>query len=97
LGRTYEGQNRGESREVLSLKGFELKVTYGLYKGKTFQQMIERFPEDVLGKKVHYKFASTFPLLIKLIDTKSPLSVQVHTNNFLVKESHNSYAKYGTF
>jgi len=93
LGRTYEGQNKGESWEVSALKGFESKVTSGLYKGKTLPQLIKEYPETVLGKKVHEKFGTTFPLLIKFIDAKSPLSVQVHPNDFLAKKRLNSYGK----
>ena len=51
-------------------------VLNGEFKGKTLFEAIEAFGNDCLGKNaMSFKY---FPLLIKLIDAKDKLSVQVH-------------------
>ena len=46
-----------------------------------------------LGNKVYKAFGTEFPLLIKFIDAKTPLSIQVHPSNALAKERHDSFGK----
>ena len=48
---------------------------------------------DLVGDKVYNKFGLDFPLLIKFIDASDKLSVQVHPDNKLAFERHNSYGK----
>lgn len=48
---------------------------------------------DLVGDKIYNKFGLLFPLLIKLIDAQDALSIQVHPNDQLAKERHNSYGK----
>jgi mannose-6-phosphate isomerase len=52
------------------------RVADGPLKGKTIAELIEQSPDELLGN-----FAGRFkrfPLLLKLLDVKEPLSVQVH-------------------
>lgn len=49
----------------------------GPCKGLSLRELIERFGTSLLGKT---KGASSFPLLIKILDAREPLSVQVHPN-----------------
>jgi len=54
-------------------------VTNGLYQGYTLTQLFAQYPENIMGK-----FASTFdrfPLLLKFLDCKEVLSVQVHPSD----------------
>jgi len=51
-------------------------VTSGEFKGRTIEQLIERFPKDMLGRLAG-RF-TRFPLLLKFLDAKEMLSVQVH-------------------
>jgi mannose-6-phosphate isomerase len=39
------------------------------------------------------KFRNEFPLLIKFIDAKTPLSIQVHPSDEIAKQRHNSFGK----
>ena len=55
--------------------------------------MINEFPEEILGKKCIARFGNTFPLLIKFIDARLPLSVQVHPNDDLANKRHNCNGK----
>ena len=52
-------------------------IEHGEYKGKTLQEILEEHPE-YLGTKV---YSGEFPILIKLIDAKKDLSVQVHPDD----------------
>ncbi len=51
-------------------------VSSGEFKGRTIEQLIERFPEDMLGRLAG-RF-TRFPLLLKFLDAREMLSVQVH-------------------
>ncbi|KAG1647784.1 putative mannose-6-phosphate isomerase GmuF [Nymphon striatum] len=50
-------------------------------------------PEGVLGKSVVDRFGTDFPILIKFIDAKQDLSIQLHPNDALAKERHDSFGK----
>ena len=51
-------------------------IANGEYKGRTLLEYIEKMGKDILGTNCD-KF-DDFPILIKLIDAKDNLSVQVH-------------------
>jgi mannose-6-phosphate isomerase len=42
---------------------------------------------------VYYQFGKQFPLLFKYLDAREDLSIQVHPNDQLAKERHNSFGK----
>ncbi|MBQ8973412.1 MAG: class I mannose-6-phosphate isomerase [Clostridia bacterium] len=63
----------GESLEVSALKGRESIVRNGIHVGKTFTRVIEQWGEDLTGP-----IEGEFPLLLKLLDAREMLSVQVH-------------------
>ncbi len=48
---------------------------------------------DITGDAVFDKFGNEFPLLIKLIEARKDLSIQVHPGNDLAKKRHNAYGK----
>ncbi|MDA7707568.1 class I mannose-6-phosphate isomerase, partial [Flavobacteriaceae bacterium] len=54
---------------------------------------LESYTSDLLGEKNFRQFGTKFPLLIKFIDAKQDLSVQLHPNDQLAKERHNSFGK----
>ena len=57
------------------------------------QEMVEIYMGDLVGEKVYDKFGIEFPLLVKHIDTAALLSIQVHPDDRLAAERHNSYGK----
>lgn len=65
-------------------------VANGEFSGMSFTELVKKHPE-FLGKKGS-KY-SDFPLLIKFIDAKSDLSVQVHPNDEYAAKHENSYGK----
>lgn len=83
----------GESWELSTVKGDVSIISNGEYKGKSLNDLISEFPEEVLGTKIHEKFGTEFPLLFKFIDAKEDLSIQVHPNDELAKKRHNSFGK----
>lgn len=85
--------NIGESWEISVVPGHESVVRVGEYKGRKITDLIEEFGEELLGKKVVEKYGSNFPLLVKFIDANDNLSVQVHPNDQLAMQRHNSYGK----
>ncbi|RED47526.1 type I phosphomannose isomerase catalytic subunit [Seonamhaeicola aphaedonensis] len=93
LNKDYNETNIGESWEISGVENDETLVADGGLKGKTLQQLISAFKGDIVGNTVYQKFGDTFPLLIKFIDAKTPLSIQVHPSNDIAKERHNSFGK----
>jgi mannose-6-phosphate isomerase len=93
LNKQYNEENIGESWEISDVSGDETVVEKGSLKGNTLRDLTMEFKEDFLGKSVYEKFGEEFPLLIKFIDAKTPLSIQVHPSNSLAKERHNSFGK----
>lgn len=85
--------NIGESWEISDVKGSQTKVKNGLLAGKTLKELIEIYEDDLVGTMVFKTFNHEFPLLIKFIDAKLPLSVQVHPNNELARLRHDSFGK----
>jgi mannose-6-phosphate isomerase len=88
-----EKKNIGESWEISCVKDNVSVVSNGELKGKSLDELIETYGESLLGKPVIERFGTIFPLLIKFIDAKEPLSIQVHPNDKLAKERHNSFGK----
>lgn len=83
----------GESWEISGVKNDISVVANGSLRGKSLNDLLEDYKEEFLGKKVFKNFGAEFPLLIKFIDAKTELSVQLHPNDKLAKERHNSFGK----
>jgi len=83
----------GESWEISNVENNVSIVANGHLKGKSLGDLIEIYGADLLGKKVYERFGKSFPLLIKFIDAKDALSIQVHPDDKLAKERHNSFGK----
>lgn len=53
-------------------------IINGKYKGKTFKDYLDLVGNKVIGKNYN---KDRFPILVKFIDAKSPLSIQVHPDD----------------
>ncbi|MFY9242199.1 MAG: type I phosphomannose isomerase catalytic subunit [Polaribacter sp.] len=93
LKKNYTEENIGESWEISDVSGDETIVAEGSLIGKTLRDLSNQFQGDFVGKAVYEKFGEEFPLLIKFIDAKTPLSIQVHPSNEIAKERHDSFGK----
>ncbi len=80
-----------ESWEMSCHKDGESTVITGEYKGKTLSEYVEALGKESLGKKAE-KF-SYFPLLIKFIDAKDNLSIQVHPADEYALRVEGEYGK----
>ena len=89
----YNAENIGESWEISDVEGDETKVSNGSLKGYTLKQLAKEFKGEFLGQSVYEKFGENFPLLIKFIDAKTPLSIQVHPHDNVADKRHNSFGK----
>ena len=67
-----------ESWEVSTHPDGESVIVNGIYAGQTLSQLLSDHGADILGTSVE---GNQFPLLIKLLDAATPLSVQVHPSN----------------
>ncbi|WP_281297236.1 type I phosphomannose isomerase catalytic subunit [Flavobacterium limnophilum] len=83
----------GESWELSTVEGDVSIVANGEYKGKSLTELIDDNPNEILGTKVYERFGKQFPLLFKYLDAREDLSIQVHPNDELAKERHNSFGK----
>jgi len=83
----------GESWELSGVAGNVSVVANGEFSGKTLDELIALFGEKLLGKTVFERFGNRFPLLVKFIDAREPLSIQVHPNDELAQRRHNSFGK----
>ena len=83
----------GESWELSAVEGDESKVSNGYLKNNNIEEIIEVYMGNLIGDKIYDKYGLTFPLLIKSLDCNDVLSVQVHPDDELAAERHNSYGK----
>ena len=83
----------GESWEISAVSGNLSVVANGFLAGNNIEELIEVYMGDITGDQIYEKFGNEFPLLIKLIEARQNLSVQVHPGNESARERHNAYGK----
>jgi mannose-6-phosphate isomerase len=83
----------GESWELSHVEGNESVVDGGAMDGTGIGRLIETLGPRLLGQQVMQRFGNTFPLLIKFIDARDDLSIQVHPNDQLAWSRHRSAGK----
>ena len=93
LNKPTSSTEAGESWEISDVEGDTSVVSNGTMAGTSLKLMMELHTTDLLGHKNFQQFGTKFPLLIKFIDAKSDLSVQLHPNDALAKARHNSFGK----
>ena len=83
----------GESWEIADM-GFEDSViANGWLAGNTISELMETYLEKVVGENVYNYFGRQFPLLVKFLDVKDKLSVQVHPDNEIAAERYDTLGK----
>jgi mannose-6-phosphate isomerase len=93
LNKPITSEITGESWEISTVENDVSIIANGFFKGKSLNELINEFPEAVLGTKVYKQFGKQFPLLFKYLDAREDLSIQVHPNDELAKRRHNSFGK----
>lgn len=91
FGKDCDFEKIAESWELSCHKDGNSVIANGEYAGKTLADYIELRGKTVLGSNCQ-RFEQ-FPILIKLIDAKDNLSVQVHPNNEYAQRVEGEYGK----
>ncbi|MFW5707777.1 MAG: type I phosphomannose isomerase catalytic subunit [Bacteroidota bacterium] len=85
--------NCGESWELSGVSGNLSVIENGFLAGNNISELIEIYMGELVGERVFEKYGQEFPLLIKLLDTESYLSIQVHPDDNYAMKHHNSFGK----
>lgn len=88
-----EGNDVGESWEISPMPGRESVVAEGRFRGEKLTDLVERYGKDLMGERVQKRFGGKFPLLIKFIDSRGDLSIQVHPDDALSAKRHGKFGK----
>jgi len=83
----------GESWEISAIQDNLSVVSNGFLEGNNIEEIIEVYMGDITGEAVFERFGNEFPLLIKFLEAKEDLSVQVHPDDKIAKERHKAYGK----
>ena len=79
-----------ESWELSAHKNGQSVAENGAFKGKTLSEIIDILGKDAIGSGYN---GDDFPLLIKFIDAKNKLSVQVHPDDSYAQKYENQFGK----
>lgn len=93
LGKKSGKGHVAESWEISGVQGDISIVENGFLKGNNLQELVEVYMGDLVGDSIYERFGIEFPVLIKFIDALEDLSIQVHPDDQLAAERHNSYGK----
>ena len=83
----------GESWEVSAVPGSISIIANGEWQGRDLVSMINEYPNEILGKAVNEKYHGKLPLLVKFIDARKDLSIQVHPNDEMAMREHGKMGK----
>ena len=83
----------GESWDLSSVKGDVSVVSNGFLKGNSLEEVIEVYMGELVGEENFERYGLGFPLLVKYLDCNDKLSVQVHPDDALAMERHDSFGK----
>lgn len=78
LGRCLPGDRIGESWEITCREDAMSKVVEGPLQGKSLAELVRKYGPELLGRKIS---GENFPLLLKILDAREVLSVQVHPDD----------------
>lgn len=83
----------GESWEVSAVPSSVSVISNGAYRGRDLVSVIAEHPNAILGRSVTEKYNGQLPLLVKFIDAKRDLSIQVHPNDEMAQREHGKMGK----
>ena len=83
----------GEGWEVSAVPSSTSIISNGWCQGRDLVSVINDYPEEILGKAVNEKYQGKLPLLVKFIDAKKDLSIQVHPNDEMAQREHGKMGK----
>ena len=83
----------GESWEVSCVESSPSVIANGTWTGYTLKEVIKKHPEAILGREVSKRYGGELPLLVKFIDARKDLSIQVHPDDEMAKRLHDKNGK----
>lgn len=83
----------GESWEISGFEDESSIISEGYMEGNPLFDVIETYMDEIVGEDNYKRFGNEFPILVKLLDIKDRLSVQVHPDDDTAFDRHNSYGK----
>ena len=87
----YEGSVLAEAWELSCHPDGPSVITNGPHAGKSLQEYLDQEGMEVLG--THCRRFRDFPILIKFIDARDNLSIQVHPGNGFALQNEGQYGK----
>lgn len=83
----------GESWEVSAVPSSPSIIANGAHVGRDLIAVINESPEDILGQAVCEHYQGQLPLLVKFIDARQNLSIQVHPDDDMARRVHGKMGK----
>ena len=83
----------GESWEISGYREHQTPVANGEFSGMQLNDLVALKKGELVGEKVYREYGDEFPLLIKFIDARADLSIQVHPDDALARELHGENAR----
>jgi mannose-6-phosphate isomerase len=78
--------NVGESWEISGVKDNESIISEGEFAGRTLNSLVDELKDKLIGAENYRRFGDEFPLLIKFIDARQDLSIQVHPTDEIARK-----------
>lgn len=82
-----------EEWTVSTMPGAESEIENGTWARYRLTEVIQKYPEAILGRQVAMNYNNSMPLLVKIINAQSDLSIQVHPDNDMAQQVHNKLGK----
>ncbi len=84
----------GSESWVLSAVEDDVSVVRGgMLDGNPLDELVGVYMGDLVGDRVFERFGEEFPLLVKIIDARQKLSVQVHPSDDIAAARHGAWGK----
>lgn len=83
----------GESWEISGFEEHQTCVSGGPFDGTPINVLLETCGSEIMGERLYSRFGNRFPLLIKFIDARDDLSIQVHPDDEMARKRHNASGK----
>ena len=94
LGKDLLGiEEAGESWEISTIEGDVSVISNGALQGISLDEALLQYGEEILGGDILTEFGRNFPLLIKFLDSKADLSIQVHPDDTTALDRHQCLGK----
>ncbi len=89
VGESWEISGVPAHESVVAERGISSDGDVGL----TLSALIGKYGAELVGSRIYEKFGTMFPLLVKFIDARRDLSIQVHPNDELARARHGCLGK----